>query len=188
MRAGVAARHRSQAGFTLIEVIIASALGLMVMAALTSVVLTSVISDNTAMGRIEASAQIRNFQATTYDDFVLARAPVPSSCGTSGSPCTSEELVLRGLRVPNMVGGVAVPDTVRYAWDPGLQQVIRYWETSSRVVASNVTAYSWYVDQDSGGNPSIVVSLTVTIPSYNATYSESQTLRFYPRITATPSP
>jgi prepilin-type N-terminal cleavage/methylation domain-containing protein len=187
MRAGVAARHRNQAGFTLIELMIASALGLMVMAALASVVLTSVISDNTAMGRIEASAQIRNFQATTYDDFVLARAPVPSSCGTSGNPCTSEELILRGLRVPNVVGGVAVPDTVRYAWDPGQQQVIRYWGSSSRIVASNVTTYSWYVDQ-SGGNPSLVVSMTVTIPSYNATYSESQTLRFYPRITATPSP
>jgi prepilin-type N-terminal cleavage/methylation domain-containing protein len=188
MKAQLAARHRSQAGFTLIEVVIASAIGLMVMAALTSVVLTTVISDNTAIGRIEASAQVRNFQATAYDDFVLARAPVPSGCGTSANPCTTQDLILRGFRMPNVVGGVAALDTVRYAWDPIQQQVIRYWGTSSRVAASNVTAYSWYIDQDSGANPSLVVSMTVTIPSYNATYSESQTLRFYPRITAAPSP
>ena len=56
-----------------------------------------------------------------------------------------------------------------------------------RVVASNVSAYSWYVDR-SGFYPTVVVSITVTIPSYNATYSASQTLRFYPRVTATPSP
>lgn len=187
MRGHVAARHRSQAGFTLIEVLIASALGLMVMAALTSVVLTTMMSDNTAIGRIEASAQVRNFQAIAADDFVLGRAPVPSSCGTSGNPCTTQDLVLQGFRVPNEVGGVAASFTIRYAWDPVKRQVIRYWGTSSRVAASNVTAYSWYIDP-SGANPTLVVSMTVTIPSYNATYRESQTFRFYPRITAAPSP
>lgn len=187
LRPELAARRKRQAGFTLIEVLIASALGLMVMAALTSLVLTSVMSDNISIGRIEASAQVRNFQATAYNDFVLARAPVPSGCGTSGNPCTTQDLVLRGFRVPNEVGGVPAPYTVRYVWDPSQQQVIRYWGTGSRVAASNVTAYSWYID-GSGANPSLVVSMTVTIPSYNATYSESQTLRFYPRITVTSSP
>ena len=182
-----AARHRRQAGFTLIEVVIASALGLMVMGALTSVVLTTVLSDNIASARVQASAQVRNLQFTSYDDFVHARAPVPSGCGTSGNPCTTQDLVLQGNRMPNDVGAVAAPDTVRYAWNPSLQVVTRYTGISSRVVASNVTAYSWYVD-GSGANPSLVISVTVTIPSSNATYSQSQTLRFYPRITATPSP
>src|SRR6267143_1037220 len=80
------ARHRRQAGFTLIEVVIASALGLMVMGALTSVVLTTVLSDNIASARVQASAQVRNLQFASYDDFVHARAPVPSGCGTSGVP------------------------------------------------------------------------------------------------------
>lgn len=182
-----AARRRRQAGFTLIEVVIASALGLMVMGALTSVVLTTVLSDNIASARVEASAQIRNLQSTAYDDFVHARAPVPSGCGTSGNPCTTQELILQGSRMPNDIGGVAAPDTVRYTWDPSLQVVTRYAGISSRVAASNVTAYSWYID-GSGAYPSLVISMTVTIPSYNATYSQSQTLRFYPRITATPSP
>jgi hypothetical protein len=50
------------------------------------------------------------------------------------------------------------------------------------VVASNVTAYSWYVDRSSG-KPTVVVRMTVTIVTYNATYSQSQTFLFSPRIT-----
>ena len=187
MKAETAARHGRQAGFTLIELVIASALGLMVMAALTSVVLTTVMADNIAIGRVEASAQVRAFQYTAYDDFVLGRAPVPSGCGTSDSPCTTQDLILQGSRVPNEVGGVPALNTVRYAWDPNLEVVTRYTGTSSRIAASNVSAYSWYVE-GSGPNKSLVVSMTVTIATYNATYRQSQTLRFYPRITATPSP
>ena len=56
-----------------------------------------------------------------------------------------------------------------------------------RVAASSVSAYSWYLDS-SGANPTVVVSMTVTIDSYNSKYSQSQTLRFYPRITVLPSP
>ncbi len=185
--AGLAARHRRQAGYTLIELIIASAIGLMVMSALTSVVLTTILADNTAAARVEASAQVRSFQFIAYDDFVHGRTPVISGCGTSGIPCTTEDLVLQGDRMPNVVGGVAAPYTVRYGWDASGQKVTRYAGTSSRVAASNVTAYSWYIE-GSGANASLVVSMTVTIASFNATYSESQTLRFYPRITATPSP
>ncbi len=183
MRAELAARRRRQAGFTLIELVIATALGLVVMGALISVVLTSILADNTATARVEASSQVRNFQFTAYDDFVLARPPVPSGCGTSGNPCTTQDIVLQGSKVPNAIGGVAAPYTVRYAWDAGRQLVTRYTGTSGRVAASNVTAYSWYIER-SGAYPTVVVNLTVTIPTYNATYSESQTLLFYPRITS----
>ena len=183
MRPELAARRRRQAGFTLIELVIATALGLVVMGALTSVVVTSILADNTATARVEASSQVRNFQFTVYDDFVLARPPVPLGCGTSGNPCTTQDLVLQGSRVPNLIGGAPAPDTVRYAWDGGLQQVTRYAGTTSRVAASNVTAYSWYIDR-SGSNPTVVINMTVTIATYNATYSESQTFLFYPRITS----
>jgi prepilin-type N-terminal cleavage/methylation domain-containing protein len=184
VRAELAARHRSQAGFTLIEVVIASALGLLVMSALTSLVLTTVMADNIAIGRVEASAQIRTFQYTAYDDFVLARAPIPTGCGTSGNPCTTQDLVLQGSRVPNDVAGVAAPYTVRYVWDPTQQLVTRYWGITSKIAAGNVTAYSWYVDQSGPNRAFVVISMTVTISAYNTTYSESQTLLFYPRITS----
>ena len=182
-----AARHKSQAGFTLIELVIATAIGLVVMSALTSVVLTTVMADNTAIAHVEASSQVRNFQFNAYDDVVQARPPAPSGCGTPVSPCTTQDLLLQGSKVPNQVGGVAVPYTVRYAWDSSRQTVTRYAGPSSRVVASNVTAYSWYVDS-SGSKPSVVINLTVTIASYNVTYRESQTLQFYPRVTVPPSP
>jgi prepilin-type N-terminal cleavage/methylation domain-containing protein len=186
-RPAQAARRQSQAGFTLIELIIASALGLLVLSALTSVVLTTSMATNTAVGRIEASSQVRSFQFTAYDDFALARAPAPSGCGTPGAPCTTQEMVLQGSRVPNQVNGVAVPSTVRYIWDAATHLVTRYTGTSSRVAANHVTAYSWYIE-GGGSRPSVVVSLTVTIASYNVSYSESQTFRFSPQITATPSP
>lgn len=183
----LAARRRRQAGFTLVELVIATALGLLVMGALTSVVLTTSVAGNSAIGRIEASAQVRSYQFIAYDDFALARAPSPTGCGTAGTPCTTETMVLLGSRVPNELSGVAAPYTVRYAWDSTLRTVTRDAGGSRRVAASNVSNYSWYVDH-SGANPTVVVSMTVTIASYNATYSESQTLRFYPRITVAPSP
>ncbi len=188
MRAHLAPRHKAQAGFTLIEVIIATALGVLVLGALTSVVLTMVLASNTATGRVEASSQVRNFQFTAYDDFALARPPVPPGCGTPGNPCTTQDLVLAGSHLPNQVGAVPTPYTVRYAWDASRHEVTRYAGSSSRVVATNVTAYSWFIDSPTGANPTVVVSMTVTIAFYNTIYSESQTLRFYPRITATPSP
>jgi prepilin-type N-terminal cleavage/methylation domain-containing protein len=183
MRAQVATRHRSQAGYTLIELIIASAIGLLVMGALTSVVLTMTIGDNVATGRIEASAQIRNFQLTAYDDFALSRPPSPVGCGTPSSPCTTQDMILMGSRVPNDPIGLPAPFTARYTWDSSQQAVTRYVDTRSRVAASSVTAYSWYID-DSGGHPVVVINMTVTVTFYNTSYSESQSLLFYPRVTS----
>ena len=186
--AELAARRRRQSGFTLIELLIATTLGLVVLGALTSLVVTMMVADNTAAGRVEASSQVRDFQLAAYEDFVLARAPTSPGCGTAANQCTTQTLVLIGDQAPT--SGQPVPDTIRYEWYPSTQTVTRQADdingTSTRIVSSNVTAYSWYVD--SSGAPTVVINLTVTIPSYNATYSESQTFRFYPRITATPSP
>ena len=184
MKPAIAASRRRQAGFTLIELIIASAIGLMVMGALTSVVLTSMVAANTATAHIEAGAQIRNFQFTAYDDFALARPPDTSAGCTQANPCTTRDLVLQGTSPPSQPGGAAPVSVVRYVFDSGQKQVTRYAETSSRVAASGVTAYSWYVDQPGGAKPSVVVNMTVTVAFYNSSYSESQTLRFYPRVTA----
>ena len=142
-KAELAARRKRQAGFTLIEVIIATALGLLVLSALTSVVLTTMMADNTASGRIEASSQVRNYQFAAYDDFVLARPPVPPGCGTATTKCTTQDLVLTGTLAPNPPDATPVPYTVRYAWDPSLGVVTRYAGTTSRVVANNVTAVSY---------------------------------------------
>jgi prepilin-type N-terminal cleavage/methylation domain-containing protein len=176
-------RHRHQAGFTLIELLIASALGVLVLSALTSIVLTTSQAAGVANSRIEASSQIRNFQLTAYDDFALARPPATAGCGTRDNPCTTQDLVLIGSRMPNTTTGTAAPYTVTYTWDDDDTNLRRQVAgLSSRVVASNVRAFAWYVDS-SGAHPTVVIDMTVTVKSFNTTYSESQSLRFYPRVT-----
>jgi prepilin-type N-terminal cleavage/methylation domain-containing protein len=175
-------RHRHQAGFTLIELLIASALGVLVLSALTSIVLTTSQAAGVANSRIEASSQIRNFQLTAYDDFALARPPATAGCGTRDNPCTTQDLVLIGSRMPNTNTGTAAPYTVTYTWADHTNLRRQVAGLSSRVVASNVAAFAWYVDS-SGAHPTVVIDMTVTVKSFNTTYSESQTLRFYPRVT-----
>ena len=80
---------RSQAGYTLVELMIASAIGLIVMTGLTSVVLTSVRAASTAQSRVEASSQIRSFQSGAYEDFALSGVPTLTNCApASPPPCT----------------------------------------------------------------------------------------------------
>lgn len=187
MNPALAARRRRQAGFTLIELIIATAIGLMVMGALTSVVLTSAQAATTATARLEASAQIRDLQLSANDDFVLSAPPTPSTCGIpTKPPCTTQPLVLKGDQMQN-AGTTATAYTATYVWDSSRRVVTRQVAAGSRVVSRNVTAFTWYVDS-TGAYPTVVVSTTVTITPYTwgplTSYSESQTLRFYPRVAA----
>jgi prepilin-type N-terminal cleavage/methylation domain-containing protein len=165
----------SQGGFTLIEVIIASALGLVVMVGLTSVVFTTWNATKTATDRIQTSAQIRNFEYFAYDDFASSGVPSSTSCGTSASPCTTDPLVLDGPRATNSFPPAMNPSRVTYTWD-GSNFLDRQVEGSGSIIhaASGVTAFSWYVD----ANNTVLVALTVA----SGAYSESQTFRFYPRV------
>ena len=173
-----AARYaRSQGGFTLVEVIIASAIGLIVLTALTSVTFTAWRGTTIASSRIEASSQIRNFQLRAYDDF--ARSSLPGGA----CPCTTDPITLVGQQVSNSVSPTPSPSyTVTYTWD-GVQFLDRQVAGSSPThLATNVTAFSWHVN-----GRSVVVSITVTVPLPQAnptalSYSESQTLLFYPRM------
>ena len=178
-----ASRRRRQAGYTLVELIVATAIGTIVLGALTSIVLTTAISTNVATSRVDASGQIRNFQLNAYDDMAFSNVPAPSGCGTQANPCTSQPMVLQGQRVPNQPSGAPAPYSVTYTWDPSQQTVSRQAGSAIRTVAENVTGYSWFIDS-SGAQPAVVVSLTVTVRTYNAPYVDSQSFRFVPRATA----
>jgi prepilin-type N-terminal cleavage/methylation domain-containing protein len=168
---------RSQAGYTLVEVIIASAIGAILMGGLTSVILTSVRASNTATSRIEASSQIRSFQLFAYDDFARSSVPDPSGCGTVGDQCTTQPIDLAGQQVRNSTNPVPAPYNVSYVWD-GTSFLDRQSNANPAIHAAvHVSQFAWYVDGTSP-NQTVVVSMTVTVGSY----SESQTLRFYPRI------
>jgi prepilin-type N-terminal cleavage/methylation domain-containing protein len=160
---------RSQDGYTLVEVVIASAIGAILMTGLTSVILTSVRATNTATSRIEASSQIRTFQFFAADDF--ARSGVPSSDGcTVNDPCRHAIALVGRTPVLDAYG-------VTYAWDEDKGFLDRSVPGSIRHVATRVTDFSWYVD----GQPpkqTVVVNLKVTVQDY----SEHQVMRFYPRL------
>ena len=176
MKGRAALYARSQNGYTLVEVVIACAIGAIVMAGLTSVILTSVRAANTVSSRVEASAQIRSFEFFAYDDFARSRIPFPFGCGTATNPCTTQPIVLNGSQVTNAASPVPSPYQVSYTWD-GTAFLDRQVSGVSRHAAASVTAFSWYIDV-SGAHPTVVVSMTVTVGSYQ----ESQTLRFLPRV------
>jgi prepilin-type N-terminal cleavage/methylation domain-containing protein len=173
VRARLEHHSTSQGGYTLVELIVASAIGLLVMTGLTSVVLTTWRAGTVATNRIEASSQIRNFQFEAYDDFALSGVPAISSCA-SGDPAPCR-IALSGSRASNSTSPVAAPYQVTYMWDGA--NLDRQIGSSSNHAATNVTAFSAYV---SGTAPyqTVVVTLTVTVQSY----AETQTLRFYPRV------
>jgi prepilin-type N-terminal cleavage/methylation domain-containing protein len=164
---------KSQDGYTLVEVIIASALGLLLMSALTSVVLTSWRGATIATSRVEASGQIRNFEFFAYDDFARSSAPIGSGCVQS-APCTTHPLVLNGYQVSNSTS-IPAPFQVTYTWD-GATFLDRAVTTTGATghAATDVSAFSWYVNTDG----SVVVNLTVTVQAY----SQSQTFRFDPKV------
>lgn len=175
MKRSIASYARSQDGYTLVEVVVACAIGAILMTALTSVILTASRSATIATSRIEASGQIRNFEFFSYDDFAQGGAPAP--CGTMAVPCTTQPIVLTGTHASNSVAPVTAAYQVTYTWD-GTAFLDRQVGANPAVhMATNVTDFSWYVD-GSAPHPTVVISLTVTVQSY----SESQSWRFYPRV------
>lgn len=177
MRVGVRRYTKGQDGYTLVEVVIACAIGAIVMTGLTSVVLSSVRASTIATGRVEASAQIRNFQFFAADDFARSTVPSPIGCGTPANPCTTRPIMLNGWQVSNAETPVARRYQVSYTWD-GTQFVDRQVVGKPPThAASDVTAFSWYVDT-SVPHPTVVVSITITVGSYQ----ESQTLQFLPQV------
>lgn len=181
----IESRRRAQAGYTLVEVLVATTIGALVMGALTSVILTTALSTNVATSRVDAANQVRSFQLTAHDDMALSTVPQPSGCGSAqSSPCTTEAIVLQGSRMSNQAAGTASPYAVSYTWDPANKVIVRQVTGGpSRTVATNVSSFSWYVDS-TDGHPAVVVNLTVTFDSYNNAFSQSQSLRFYPQVTS----
>ena len=170
-------RAGGQAGYTLVELIIALAISGLLLTALTSVILTAVRANATASNRVEASGQIRSFQSFAGDDFARSAPPAGGACGTQATPCTTEPIVLVGTQVSNSNQPVGAQVQVTYTWD-GSSFVDRQIGAGEAVhAATDVSAFSWYVDS-SAAHSTVVVSLTVTVGSY----SESQTFRFYPRV------
>ncbi len=175
---------RDQRGFTLIEVMVSSIIGLIVMTALTSVVFTSWRGWQVATGRVEASSQVRSFEFFAYDDFAQSAPPAPGGCGTSqATACTTQPIVLVGTRAVNAPNpAVNFNYQVQYLWD-GKSFLDRIANGSRVHAATEVTGFSWYVvpQPPVPGHPqrdTVVVTLTVTEQGY----AETQTLQFYPRI------
>jgi prepilin-type N-terminal cleavage/methylation domain-containing protein len=175
MKRSLAGYARSQSGYTLVEVIISVAIAAILMTALTSVILTSARAGSIATSRIEASSEIRSFELRAYDDFAGSVMPDPATCSSPPAACS---IVLSGTRASNSINPTLVPYEVTYTWDGTVGDSLdRQIAGNSEHVANDVSAFSWFLD-GTAPNQSVVVSLTVTVQSY----SQSQTLRFYPRV------
>ena len=174
-----------QAGFTLIELLVASAIGLIIMSALTSVVLTTYRASQSASTRVEAAGEIRTFEQAAYGDFATSSLPIPpGGCGSSSSPCVHDPIQLHGCKMTNSVTPSLQPSTVAYAWPLGSNSVDRkVGGVSVNPAAAGVTAFSWYLD-GTAPNQSVVVALTVQMGAV----TQSQTMRFYPRVKSTLPP
>jgi prepilin-type N-terminal cleavage/methylation domain-containing protein len=164
----------SQAGFTLVELMIASLIGLIVMTGVTSVVLTTTRAATVAQGRVEASNQIRNFQSDAYGDFALSGIPTLNSCAPiPPAPCT---ITLSGQQASNSV--TPSPGSLQITYSRNGTTVDRtIGSNPPRPVASSVTGFSASIV----GTPpyqTVVVTLTVTV----AGYTETQTMQFYPHV------
>jgi prepilin-type N-terminal cleavage/methylation domain-containing protein len=180
-----ARRHRMQGGFTLIELLVASAIGLIVMSALTSIVMTTYRASQAASGRVEAAGEIRTFEQTAYGDFATSSLPVPpGGCGSSSSPCVHDPIQLQGCKMTNSITPSLQPGTVTYAWPLGSSFVNRtVGGVPVNAAAAGVTAFSWYLD-GTAPNQSVVVALTVQM----GPVTQSQTMRFNPRVKSTLPP
>ncbi len=184
MRGLFSAPKNTQAGFTLIELIIATAIGLVVMTGLTSIMFTAYRADRQATSRVEAAGQIRTFEQSAFRDFALSSPPpAPPTCGTEAAPCTQDPIQLSGCSINSNDGGathVWQSHNVTYTWNNTTQVVTR--DVGSGVTfpaASHVSAFSWYVDP----NRSVVVTIAVTVNwAQNSPYTQSQVLRFYPHV------
>jgi prepilin-type N-terminal cleavage/methylation domain-containing protein len=165
---------RSQAGYTLVELMIASMIGVIVIAGLTSVVWTSMSAASVAQSRVEASSQVRSFQSQAYEDFALSGVPSLSSCApASPPPCT---IVLSGLQASNLVAPTPGAVQITYSWN-GTTVDRTVGSNPPREVASSVTAFSASM-AGTAPNQTVVVTMTVTVQNY----TETQTMQFYPRV------
>jgi prepilin-type N-terminal cleavage/methylation domain-containing protein len=186
MRVHVQACRNRQGGFTLVELIVATAIGLVVMAGLTSLMFTAYRADRQATSRVEAAGEIRSFQQSAIRDFALSALPgVPATCGTQIQPCTQDPIQLNGCSISSTDGTTFVwqSRTVTYSWSSATEVVSRGVGSEPTIpTATNVSAFSWYVD----GTPpdqSVVVTIAVTVDwAVNTPYTQSQILRFYPRV------
>ena len=177
MRTDLRRYAQSQGGYTLVELIVASAIGVLVMTGLTSVVLTSTRAGQVATSRIEASAQVRNFESDAYGDFALSQTTAISSCMPGDPPpCT---ITLTGLRASNSPTPVATSYTVKYRWkDSNVDRQIGLDPNAPWVhAATNVTAFS-AVFTGTAPYQTVVVTMTVTVNAY----AETQSFRFDPRV------
>jgi len=174
MRAYFRRYVRSQSGYTLVELLVASAIGVIVMTGLTSVVLTTWRAGTIATSRVEASGQIRSFQFDAYDDFALSGMPTLSNCAPGSPPPCS--ITLSGLRASNSPSPIPSPYTVTYTWD-GTNVDRQVGSSAPKHAATNVTAFS-AVLSGSAPHQTVVVAMTVTVQAY----VETQTFQFYPHV------
>jgi hypothetical protein len=165
----------------MVEFILAAGISALLAAAMVQVLFTVYGANHTSDSRLQASAQIRNFQLAFHDDLVLA-----ASLTACANPCTT--LTISGNRLnQNATSPCAFSVTYTFTAPSGTNpyvpgKVTRTVSGRSIDVARNVPSLTFYVATDN------TVTGNITVQDSSRSYSETQSLLFHPRPTAAPSP
>ncbi|MFN2463428.1 MAG: type II secretion system protein J [Candidatus Dormibacteria bacterium] len=159
----------SQGGFTLVEMIIATAVSSILLAGISVLVFTNFSASTIAAQRLQASGQLQNFQVAFYRDAALDNTATNRSPIIAAAPC---DVVLAGRR-RDAGGTTNTSYSVEYKLSGS--DIRRTVAATTSTVARNVKLFTCALQSD--GTFQVVISAQDTTGSY----TQSQTFRFYPR-------
>lgn len=184
MRSVIASHHTATRGFTLIEIMIAMAIGTLVMAAVVDTFVTQrksydlqeQITEMIQSARISMDMMSREVRMAGYN---------PAAASFDAIPYDATKLEVRADR--NGDGDPDDPDeTIAYFYDATTLQIIREANGSQQPLAENITAFTFqYLDQtgaDAGnaaGVYQILVSLTARTADFDPHYPNNGGYRIY---------
>jgi len=166
--------RKRQSGFTLVELLVASSLGVIVMGSLVSVLWVTFRANDTWDPQLQSSAEVRNFQLAFYQD--AAQADDSAALGSNLAGCLNPAPNAACTKQPINISyslysssTVSAPEFVTYCWTGSTdQKVLRIASDTSvgptggtqttcsggagwTVVARSVSSWTWYYDDGSTG-------------------------------------
>jgi prepilin-type N-terminal cleavage/methylation domain-containing protein len=164
--------HRSEAGFTLPELLVASLIGTMIMSATVSLA----FSAYSVQKRAEASSGLAGDLAVAGQrldaDAMMALSTAPARSQTTSVDCST------AIDLGFAEGGSPVSYSTIASGSSGPKWLQRTSGRGTITVARNITACSWLATTDAGGHAMLRIDLSLALNGA----SLDQTIRLAPRL------